>query len=87
VVWQIRAKKPESVVENIALFGGKRPQINLRATIQRPINRAFGAQNRIYPVPFCSSAIYRGAVTARGEPMFVTSENTEAKSQNTQFQK
>jgi hypothetical protein len=86
VVWQIRAKKPESVVENIALFGEKRPQINLRATIQRPINRAFAAQNRIYPVLFCSPAIYRGAVTARGEPMFVTSENTEAGSRNTQIQ-
>jgi hypothetical protein len=41
-----------SVVENIALFSGKRTQINLRATIQRPIHRAFAAQNRIDPVLF-----------------------------------
>jgi hypothetical protein len=34
----------------MALFGGKRPQINLWA---------FVAQNRIYPVLFCSPAIYR----------------------------
>jgi hypothetical protein len=46
------------------LFGGKRTQINLRAMEQHPINRAFSAQNRIYPVLFCSPAIYRWAVTA-----------------------
>jgi hypothetical protein len=50
------------IVENIALFGGKRP---LRATILRPINRAFAAQNRIYPVLIYSPAIYRGALTLR----------------------
>jgi hypothetical protein len=44
------------VVENIALFGGKRPQINLRALL---------AQNRIYPVQFCRPAIYRWAITIR----------------------
>jgi hypothetical protein len=42
---------------------------------QRPINRAFAAQNRIYPVLFCSPAIYRGAVAAHCEPMFETTQS------------
>jgi hypothetical protein len=36
----------DSVVENFALCGAKRPEINLRATKQRPINRAFSAKTR-----------------------------------------
>jgi hypothetical protein len=49
--------------KTFALFGGK-----------RPINRAYVAQNRIYPVQFCSPAIYREAVTACCEPIFLTTE-------------
>jgi hypothetical protein len=64
----------DSVIENIAPFVGKRSHINLRATIQRPIKQAFATQNRIDPVLFCSPAIYRGAVTTRCEPVFVSTE-------------
>lgn len=58
-----------AVTQHLYQRGGS----GLSANQRRPINR-FAAQNRIYPVLFCSPAINREAVTARCEPMFVTTE-------------
>jgi hypothetical protein len=61
----------ESQGKNIALFGGKRLQINLRATEQRPINRAFVAQYRIDPALLCRPAINRWAIIVCCEDVYI----------------